>query len=149
MQMKASSKHSVKGFTLIELMIAVAVIGILSAIAIPVYSGYIVKANRSDARATLVQAAQFMERIRTERGSYKPGGVLPTLDAGLAQSPNQGTAKYLITIAPASTAQTFTITATPQGSMVAVEVCGNLSIDNTGLKTFSAGTGTPRICWDQ
>jgi type IV pilus assembly protein PilE len=147
--MKTYSDKKVQGFTLIELMISVAVIGILSTIAIANYSDYVVRASRADARATLVRAAQYMERIRTESGSYKPGGVLPTLGTGLNQSPDQGTAKYTIGIAATSTAQAFTVTATPQGATATVDVCGNISIDNTGLKTFDGTSGTTKICWDQ
>lgn len=63
-------KHPQQGFTLIEVMITVAIIGIVSAIAYPSYTEYIRRGHRADARAGLLQAAQWMERAATATGSY-------------------------------------------------------------------------------
>src|SRR5882672_288213 len=78
---------STTGFTLMELLIVMVIIGILTAIALPNYSEYIARGNRTDAKATLLQIAQWQERYRSENNGYAPGDqtVLP---ASLIYSPN-------------------------------------------------------------
>lgn len=134
------------GFTLIELMIGIGVVAILTTLAVNTYAGYMIRAYRSDVQANLVQGTQFMERMRLETGSYKPGGVAPTLPSTLNQSPASGTARYTIAL-DATSATAYTLTATPSASIASQEICGNLSLDNSGLKTFSAVTGDMRTCW--
>lgn len=131
----------VAGFTLIEVLIVLAVVAILTAIAIPNYFQFIARGHRSEARATLTAAAQWMERFRTERGTYN-GAALP---ATLARSPPVGAGTQMYGIGVATTANTYTLTATVQGPMVG-DACGNLGLDNTGQRTRS-GTESLAICW--
>lgn len=128
-----------QGFTLIELMIVVAIVGILAAIAYPSYQEQVRQSRRADAQAVLLESAQFMERFFTVNSTYA-GAALPT---GLQQSPKDGgTARYNLTI-PAQTASTFTLQATPQ---VADPNCGNLTITQAGIKGASGTLGADG-CW--
>lgn len=136
-----------RGFTLMEMLITIAVLSILTAIALPSYSEYVKRGQRSEARAALVQAAQFMERVRTERNSYRPGGNVPTLPTSVATVPGSGAARYAIRLS-AVTANTFALEAQAVGSMVG-DLCGNLSLDNTGLRGFTGGKGTMERCWER
>ena len=134
-----------QGFTLIEVMITVAVVAILTAVALPSYNEYVRRGQRAEARAALLQAAQFMERVRTERNSYRPGGAAPTLPTGMAQVPPQGATRYTIQL-QANTATTYVLEAQAVGAM-ATDRCGNLRIDNTGLRTFTGTGGNLDLCW--
>lgn len=121
--------RGIRGFTLIELMIVVAVVGILAAIAVPSYNDSVRKSRRAQAKADLVEYAQMAERSFTVNNSYTEF-ALPT-----NQSPREGDARYLINAA--TTATTFTITAAPQAGQDA-DKCGTLTIDQAGVKTPTA-----------
>lgn len=123
------------GFTLIELMIAVAVIGILAAIAYPSYQEYVKRGRRADAMGELQQAATAMERYFTVNGSYTgatAGGTIPN------RLPRTGTKHYdvSLTLTPAGTPKTgFVILATPaSGSPQTSD--GKFDIDHTGRKRW-------------
>ena len=144
----ARGPGAARGFTLIELIVAMIIIGILTAIAIPNYTAYIQRSNRAEARSTLLEAAGWMERWRTERGRYDdPANVgNPPPGFPFAQVPAVGTAKYTVVVA-APDAVTYTITATAAGVM-AGDVCTTLVINQTGQRTFTTGGGgTQEICW--
>ncbi len=125
------------GFTLIELMITVAIIGILAAIAYPSYIQYVQRANRTDAQAIMMEYAQFMERSFATNNTY-PASLPGT------QSPKTGTAKYNLTL-PVPTATTYTIQATLANGNTD-PLCGTLTLDQSGLQT-EAGTGSLSDCW--
>jgi len=145
-------KAAQRGFTLMELIITMVIIGILTAVAIPNYTAYIIRSNRGEARNQLLEIATWMERWRTERGRYdNPASAnnpppTPPFPATYAQSPPTGTAKY--TIAVAATNVTYTITATPTGVMTG-DVCGNLQINQSGQRLFTGGGGTQDVCWNR
>ena len=123
------------GFTLIEVMIVVVIIGILSSIAYPSYQDYVKQARRADAQASLMELAQFMERHYTSNGGYlKEGrsGGAPTLP--FTSSPkNSSSAAYTLSLAQGITAQTYSLQAVPTG-MMSGDSCGTLTVDHRGKK---------------
>lgn len=132
------------GFTLIEVMVVVAIVGILSAIALPSYRSYIERGDRASARAALLEAQQFMERFYATNDRFTTDvacATSPTLPARFANVPDVNAPKY--SLAVVSDCNSFTITATP---LQAVSACSNLTLTNTGVKGIS-GTGTVADCW--
>jgi type IV pilus assembly protein PilE len=137
-----------RGFTLIELMIVVAVVGILSAIAYPSYVNSVRKGARAEARGTLLEAAQFMERYYAANNRYDTGvtgAPNPTLPARLASVPNGAiNPRYSISVAASATG--YTLTATAQGTM-SNDVCGNLTLTGTGVRGITGTGSTVQNCW--
>jgi type IV pilus assembly protein PilE len=129
-----------KGFTLIEVMVVVAILGILAAIALPSYTEYVLRANRSDAKAVLMETSQFLERYYTTNNTYVGAAVLT------AVSPKGATGtgvKYDISfsVTPAAGADVYTLQAAPANSQTD-DSCGNLTLSSTG-----AQTPTTAGCW--
>lgn len=136
-----------KGFTLIELMIVVAIAGILAAIAYPSYMEHVRKTNRTDAEASLMQLSQFMERYYTGTGRYsKTAGGTDVPDNPAPPYPTGTNYTFTITVGNAGTS--YTATATPNNTgVMANDKCGALTLTNNGLKS-QTGTGvTTADCW--
>lgn len=128
------------GFTLIELMIVVAVAGILTAIAYPSYQNQVRKARMSQAQADLLEVAQFMERCFASNNTYQ-NCVRP-----FTVSPRTGTAYYDIGLVTPARTQ-FTLTATPRAAGgQSSQICGTLTLNQAGVKTFS-GAASVAQCW--
>lgn len=124
-----------RGFTLIELMVVVAVVAILVAVAVPSYSEAVRKGKRGQAKSDLVEVAQIAERFRTINNTYEglsAGEEFPD------QSPKTGTADYTIAIEDVSATE-FKVTATPTGGQ-SDDRCGVLSIDQAGTKRHTKGS---------
>jgi len=130
----SSARRPVQGFTLIELMITVAVIALLATIALPSYRGYVVRANRTDAQQTLLRAAQALERYYVTNGSSGYTGATRAT-FGYTQSPISGAAVYQLDFPSMPSQSAFTIRATPQAGTVNAND-GYLEITSTGVKIW-------------
>lgn len=136
------NRASMLGFTLIELMIVVAIVGILASLALPSYTQYVQRGDRASARAAMLEAQQFMERYYAANNTF----VGATLPSRLASIPTEAP-KYNIAVGNLAV-NTFTLTATPIGS---VSKCGELTLTHAGAKSISVPT-TPTAaqiseCW--
>ena len=142
-----------KGFTLVEVLIVVVIIGILASIALPSYNQYTQNAAIADARASLLGMASAMEQHRAQNGSYL-GAAVDGNDAGNArdntgapdiypaQSPADGTANFNLTISAAA-AGTYTLTATATGA-AGITANDTVTLNSVGVK---AGTGSLAQAW--
>lgn len=136
------------GFTLIEMLITVLILGVLAAIAWPQYAEHVRNARRADARATLMAGAQFMQRLLdSNNGSYQVNGAAPQLPADLRAAPanSSGTkSHYTITVAT-PTANSFTLTATRVNAM-ASDPCGDYTLDQRGRLNIQNATKNLQEC---
>ncbi|MFC5526418.1 type IV pilin protein [Rhodanobacter ginsengisoli] len=133
------------GFTLIELMIVVAIVAILTAIAYPAYTNYITKTRRVAAEGCLSEDANFMERYYTTNLTYK-AAVLPALDCASTQQ----TGNYYDYDLPASSlsASSYVVRASPKGSQQTNDAkCGVLTIDEKGKRVAAGDPTAVAKCW--
>lgn len=142
-----------QGFTLMELMIVVAIIGFLAAFAYPSYQEQMRKTRRADCSGALAAFGSAMERYYTVNNTYvgAGAGTPPTAPAPTVFRPtcpiDGGTPTYNLTIQSA-TASIFEVRAAPTG-VQANDKCGTLTLTNTGRKNITGeATGmTPEKCW--
>ncbi len=138
------------GFTLIEMLIAVMIVGVVTAFAVPNYTDYVRRAARTDAQLVLQQAANHLERIYAECNSYTVRDASTTppctatfdLPADLKRSPIQGTKRYDLAI-NARTAQSYELVATPLDT---TDGCGTYTLRSTGERLVSGTLGVA-ACW--
>jgi type IV pilus assembly protein PilE len=139
-------KRRCGGFTLLELMIVLVVMGILAAIAITSYSRYGFRARRSDGQKLLMAIANAEERYFALHNAYAD---LATIGYSTTITATSENSYYTASVTPATVnavaAQGYTATATPVGSQ-ARDTCGALTVTDTGLKG-PAGTTANGVCW--
>jgi len=136
---RAAKTHA--GFGLVELLVVLAIVGILASIALPTYAGHIARVRRVDGRSVLLQAAQWLERSATATGSY-PTGALPAALAARA-------APYYV-LTSRLTSVSYTLEATPTGAQ-AGDRCGTLSLQQTGRREIhhAQPDATVDACWNR
>ena len=151
-----AARTTTGGFSLIELMVAVAIVALLSAIALPSYTAYITRAARADARTQLLQVAQFLQRFYSANDSYATdrSSNAVSIPASLNRSPADGTKLYDFGFATGSpTATTYRIQMVPvAGGIMANDECGTFQLDSTGVRSVvvSGTTNTSTLrdrCW--
>lgn len=149
-------KNRAIGFTLIEMMVVVAIMGIIAAVAIPAYTDHVRSGHRADAQAALVALAQHMERRYSENNSYCNSGTTNITTCGTDTTGDTGApslfsstvpldggdAVYNLTI-DSVTATSFTVKATrTAGGYMDGDECGNFSYSSTGQKTQDSNSSS-------
>lgn len=142
-------KQTQQGFTLIELMITVAIVGILAGIAYPSYQDSVMKSRRADVKGVVLGLANAMERRFTETNSYlgAAGTLVTPADTGaprIYSIPPETASFYTVTIS-AATASSYTLSAVPTGVQTN-DICGTLTLTHIGVKNNSAGL-SQSACW--
>jgi type IV pilus assembly protein PilE len=146
-------RNGQRGFTLIELMIAVAIIGILLRLALPAYQNSVMKSRRADAKTALLDLAQREERYLATTNQYTTSAPAlgysgtTTVTAAAPMTIQSGSASFYTLEVATSGTTSFTATARPTGAQLAKDTqCANFIINNTGQQTIS-GTGNATDCW--
>jgi type IV pilus assembly protein PilE len=159
-------RPGISGFTLVEVMIVVAVVAILAAIAIPSYQDYITRSKRAAARQVLMEASQYLERNYTTAGCYDfantpaclaRSGSATVQPSTLLRAPSEGRISYSVVWTFSNSGQAYALTATPCGvtgagcpsgaeTSFSDPGCGVLTLDQTGLRGASGAIAT---CWQR
>lgn len=136
--------RNIKGFSLIEVMIVVAIIGILAAVAYPSYASYIVRSNRAAAQSYMMEVSALQQRYLLDTRSYATS--MSDLDTTV---PAEVSRNYLITtdLGATATPPSFLVTAKPINNQLSRDTaCATLTIDEAGRKTVSGTDGVMK-CW--
>ncbi|MFP7721972.1 type IV pilin protein [Lysobacter sp. A3-1-A15] len=139
---QAPHRRHVRGFTMIELMITVAIIAILAGLAVASYDASVTKSRRSAAAACLMERAQAMERYYTINLTYVGAPDPP------ACGPDISPDHYTVAFTAVPTATAFSLEAVPQGGQASKDgKCGTLTLDAQGTKGIDGGTADADYCW--
>jgi type IV pilus assembly protein PilE len=145
-QARQGNAHRSRGFTFLELVVAMAICALLAAIALPAYSNQVRTARRVDATATLLTLAALQEQFYGANGMYTNNVTVLGMAANPGTTPKE---YYQIAAVVDVNRQTFTLTATRQGVQTGDTVCGDLTLTHTGVKSAVKNTETnpARNCW--
>lgn len=135
-----------RGFTLIEVLIVAVIAAVLTAIALPQYTAYVQRSHRANARAALLQAAQWLERAATAQGNYPERATVPS--SLLTVEGDRYTIGFKVLNASA-----FVLQAMPRAAQARDE-CGVFELNEAGLRTQSASALVPaplsaQACWNR
>jgi type IV pilus assembly protein PilE len=139
--MNSTSPGAQRGVTLIELMIVMVVVGILAAIAIPSYRNYVIRVKRTDAKRELMSYSSRLERCFTRGNDYTAAACTIDFTGGITNA--EGT----YTTTAVMDANTYTLTAAPQGGQADDTSCGSFTINQAGVQGIIGGTLTAQQCW--
>jgi type IV pilus assembly protein PilE len=148
-------RHSARsGFTLLELLIAVAIVSILAAVALPSFQEQIRRSQRAEGKTALLRAAQLLERNYTVTNSYVVDlaplhGLAPNAPVYSGENPGNAASNYLITASNqpcGNLTLCYTLTATRNAGFTDPR-CGDLTLTNTGVRGRVNGTNTVDQCW--
>ena len=129
-----------QGFTIIEVLVALACVAVLATVAWPSYQSLLLRAQRAQARTALLQSAHWLERAASANGSYPASNNIP---ASALQVEGQ---HYQITVT--STAQSYTLSAVPLGTQSA-DACGTLTLNHLGVRGAQGGSQNAAQCWSR
>ena len=138
-----------KGFSLIELMIVIAIIGILASISYPSYRDYIMRARRTDGKVALLDTAQRIERYYSENNTY----IGASNSLNLPQTSGEGFYSVDVAVPNPLTGTGYLLTATPQNGQASNDTeCQSFTYSNLGVENIAAGPGgspssTVALCW--
>lgn len=136
-------KRDCSGFTLLEVMVAVAIVGILAALALPTYRDYIERGRRAEGRELLARVAAAQERFYTNRNQYS-ADITGGAGLGLATALSENR-YYLAEVEVAAGGQSYVLRSVPQGAQ-ASDKCGALTVNNIGVRGYSGNENNGR-CW--
>lgn len=135
------------GFTLIELMIAVAIVGILTAVALPAYQKQILKSHRTDAKTALLDLASREERYMSTNQVYASSGTVLGFSNDFPVSvPSGSAATYTLSVTLSNSNGSYTLTAAPTGNQVQ-DSCGSYTLTSLGVQGVSGGSQSAADCW--
>ncbi len=155
----AAQKHTQRGFTLLELMIVVAIAAIIAAVAVPSYRSHVIRTNRASAESFMSQIASKQEQIMLDMRSYQAVannaafGNTPAAGGISLAVPTNVANNYTLTVtATVGPPPGYVITATPNNTTQVDLLCQVLTLDNTGNKNIAANAGvaptsTAQACW--
>jgi type IV pilus assembly protein PilE len=130
------------GFSLIEVLVVTALVALLAALAYPSYAEHVARARRAEARATLMEAAQYMERYYSARGSYEAATLPQRLQAS---PPGAASPSYTLTVTVDPGGGGYTLSAQPLSN--ARDPCGELSLTHTGVRARAGEGLSNEACW--